>query len=328
MMIAGDSEGTSATHPTVAQRVAALARVTGSMVWNSPHAPGERDWTTTTPKLAVERLAGKRSGTAADAILRVRQGDDQNWLGLTFGGTIALVLTIGALAGLHPEDLRDPDALMRRFDPRPLLAGPQRFHYAMAGYKAERRSEGPSMADTRIYYRGQSGQMPPVAVVRTGDGLYRYGERETHAPPQALVIAETDRLGCFVRDPKPMEANGPLPMSSDGATQDKVAEIRSDIERVAHETRSPLGWAGVSYYLEMRENEADEAWMYYGRPGLVMAREAFNDLEGRAAVDTVRRVVVASQVPADWSPVKRAKLGALLRHPDNFVPCRSLATNG
>jgi hypothetical protein len=46
-----------------------------------------------------------------------------------------------------------------------------------------------------------------------------------------------------------MEANGPLPIGPDAATQDNVARVRADIERVSNETRDPLGWAAVAYYL-------------------------------------------------------------------------------
>lgn len=332
MMIAGESEGTGATHPTVAQRVAALARVTGSMVWNAPASPADADWTASTPKAAVERLAAGRARIAAHAIARVRQGDDQNALGLTFAGTVALVMTVGAFVGLHWDETADPRALLARFDPRPLVAGPQRLRDTMdrsaetfgRGLAAEHRDRPPA-PDRMERYRGQSGRMAPVTVGRSGDGLYRFGGRETHNRPEALVIAETERLGCFVADAKPMEAKGPLPMGPDGPTQDKIAEIRADIGRVAHETRSPLDWAGAAYYLDRREVQTDEAWMYYGQPGLAMARDAFAGVEERAALDTVRRMAAAAPIPGDWPPIRRAKLRALLRDPEAFVPCRSLA---
>jgi hypothetical protein len=175
-------------------------------------------------------------------------------------------------------------------------------------------------------YRGQSGQLPPVRIERSSDGLYRFEGQETHNPPKSLIVAETDRVGCFVRDAKPMEANGPLPIGPDAATQDNVARIHADIKRVSNETRDPLGWAAVAYYLGRREVQVDEAFMYYGQPGLAMARNAFAGEGERSALERVRRAVAANVIPPNVDPIERAKLHALLRDPDGFVPCRSLAS--
>lgn len=120
MMIAGDSEGTGATHPTIAQRVAALARVTGSMVFNAPAAPRAGDWTATTSRETVERMARSGRGIATQAIVRVRKGDKENFLGLTRYGTLALLATIGALLLIHENDLADPRAVAAKFDLRPI----------------------------------------------------------------------------------------------------------------------------------------------------------------------------------------------------------------
>ena len=122
MMIAGESYGPGATHPTVAQRVAALARVTGTMVFNAPGAPRDADWTATTSRQAVERAALGRRAVAVRAVARVRQGRGENILGLTRPGTLALVCTIAGLAVLHRSELSDGRAMATRFDPRPLAA--------------------------------------------------------------------------------------------------------------------------------------------------------------------------------------------------------------
>lgn len=377
MMIAGASEGPGATHPTIAQRVAALARVTGSMVFNAPNAPHDDDWTAATPRSAVVQAGFGRRGLAGtgatEAIARVRQGDRQNWLGLSRLDTGALVVTIGALIGIHGHQLGDVRAMATIFDPRPLgdvigTAGACQlspFTYTLklrcdagtrrrslrafegqegtvGGWLADigrkRREQGvkgdgtliDSLAGNPVQptyetYRGQSGRLTPIRVRRGDDGLYRDSDgRATIALPKRLIIAEIDQVGCFVRDAKSMEATGPLPMGSDQVTQDNIARIRSDIARVANETSASTDWAGIAYYLDRREVQMDQAYMYYGQPGLAMARATFNGLKERAALDHVRAVAAAIVIPADVDAIERAKLRALLRDPDAFVPCRSL----
>ena len=103
------------------------------------------------------------------------------------------------------------------------------------------------MHPTYETYRGPSGRWAPVRIRRGDDGLYRDSDgTATIAPPKRLIVAEIDQVGCFVRDPKPMEATGPLPMGSDGATQNNIARIRSEIGRVAKETSGSTDWAGIA----------------------------------------------------------------------------------
>lgn len=376
MMIAGESEGGTATHPTVAQRVAALARVTGSMVFNAPAAPRDGDWTATTTRGAVERMAFGRRGLTTQAIARSRRGSDENWLGLTRWGTLALVLTVGALAGIHWNELNDGRAMAAKFDPRPLAmlvgtpvacetspfsaaakarcdaaaaSGPLRQFEGqsgtLAGWLADigrsRRERGVKDGTTMIdalagnpvlpiieRYRGQSGRLTPTSVRRTSDGLYVDTDgRETHNRPEQLRLAEIDQVGCFLRDPAPMEANGPLPMGPDAPTQNNVDRIRYEINRVAEETnRGAVDWATIAYYLDRRKSSLHEAYMYYGQPGLDMAMLAFAGDAPRAALDRIRQAAAAVAIPAEVGSVERAELRALLRDPAAFVPCRSLAS--
>ena len=330
MMIAGDSEGTGATHPTVAQRVAALARVTGSMVWNAPASPRDQDWTATTPRRAVEQVSFGRGSLATDAIARVRQGDDQNLLGLTLGGTVALVLTVGAFVGLHWGE--SPSRIAARLDPRPLLAGPSRSGSGLLREIAPGRMTRAARsvdADrrTRHVYRGQSGRMTPTMVIRDADGLYVHADGSvTHALPIELAIAETDRLGCFVREPRPIESIGRRPLEGQDAADD-LRRITSDLDRLAIDTTSAsAGPAAAAYYVERRENLVDEAYAVYGQPGLDAVRPTLADAGQAMAVERLRGAARDPAVLRGLTPVQRAKLRALLRDPAGFVPCRSLAS--
>lgn len=120
MMIAGDTEGAGATHPTVAQRVAALARTTGSMVFNAPSAPRPEDWTTTINPDAMARVGFGRRAQAGLAIASVRRGDDEDVLGLDLFGRCALIAAVIGLGVLHFGELDNPRALAAKFSLRPI----------------------------------------------------------------------------------------------------------------------------------------------------------------------------------------------------------------
>ena len=361
MMIAGESVGPGATHPTVAQRVAALARVTGSMVFNAPHAPREEDWTPAVSRDAVERIAFGRRAMATGAIARVRQGDGENLLGLTPWGTLALVVTVGALIGLHWDDLGNARAMAATFDPRPIgrMVGARtacefgpfsvlaraRCRGALndgtldeAAEERRRRNGGcgplvcPAADPDRVEretYRGQSGRMPPATVTRDTDGLYVHADgRTTYAPPVELIVAETDRFSCFVRDPRPIEKTGPIPLDRPGSG-DEIARIRSDLDHLAAETVSgSVEPSAITYYVERRETLVDRAYALYGRPGLEAIRPVLLGPDQAAAIERLRRASYDAAVARDLSPIQQAKWRALLRDPAAFVPCRSLASPG
>lgn len=120
MMIAGDAEGSGATHPTMAHRIAALARTTGSMVFNAPSAPKPEDWTVATNPDAVARVSFGRRTMAGQAIATVRRGDDEDMLGLDLFGRCALVAAVIGLGLLHFAELNDPQAMVAKFSLRPI----------------------------------------------------------------------------------------------------------------------------------------------------------------------------------------------------------------
>jgi hypothetical protein len=146
----------------------------------------------------------------------------------------------------------------------------------------------------------------------------------TYARPVELVVAETARLGCFVRDARPIEDGLGRPID-----RDDVAQIASDLDRAAAETVSgAVTLSAVSYYLERRETLIDRAWALYRRPGLDALNEALTNERQTAALNRLRTAAATPGILDAMKPVQRAKLQALLRDPATFVPCRSLAQGG
>ena len=118
MMIAGDSDGEGATHPTVAQRIAALARTTGSMVFNAPHSPSRIFGRAGTSLEEAEAAALNRRLPPTRALARVRRASNTNWLGLDPLGTWALAGTTVLLVLLNWGSIHDLPSLLALFAPR------------------------------------------------------------------------------------------------------------------------------------------------------------------------------------------------------------------
>ena len=145
MMIDGAHEGAFATHPTIAERVAAIISVTGSMALI---APAHRD--TRPPELSAREGFGRRVSPGLEAALslrarqgasaalaRVSSGNEFNRLGLTPELTVGAVAAIGVFLWAHSADLRNPAALAKAFDPAPM-----RTLFAMGGEQARCQRQG------------------------------------------------------------------------------------------------------------------------------------------------------------------------------------------
>jgi Zn-dependent protease with chaperone function len=120
MMIAGDTQGEGATHPTIAHRIAALARTTGTMVFNAPGAIPAGMWDQSPTLSEAKASALLRQLPKADILPRLRAGSSENVLGLTKMGLLYLATTVTALATLHWEELSSPRVMLAKFDIRPI----------------------------------------------------------------------------------------------------------------------------------------------------------------------------------------------------------------
>src|SRR5262249_10379382 len=136
MMIDGAHAGAFATHPTIAERVAAIVAVTGSMALI---APARRDPRPAEPHAGdglggrsassrePEYLRSARHGANA-ASARVAEDNEFNRLGLTREMSVGAVAAIGVFLWMHSADLRNPSALAKALDPAPM-----RSFFALGG---------------------------------------------------------------------------------------------------------------------------------------------------------------------------------------------------
>jgi Zn-dependent protease with chaperone function len=180
MMIAGDSQGEGATHPTVAQRVAALARTTGSMVFNTPGGIREEQWAASSTLSEARAAALLHQLPAARILPRIRSGSQTNVLGMTRNAMIMAAATIGGLVMLHSRELKNPTAIAAKFDIRPLsvIVGlPQGCDLVTITFSATTRKSCASRSASGVYadFEGQdntlAGWLADVSKWRRAEGF-------------------------------------------------------------------------------------------------------------------------------------------------------------
>jgi Zn-dependent protease with chaperone function len=126
MMIDGAHEGAMATHPTIAERVAAIIAVTGSMAVIAPArrdtraGPGARAGSGRRVPSALEGAYLQLARRDAGAVPARAASSESNRRGLTPELTMGAVAAIGLFLWVHSADLGRPAALAKAFDPAPL----------------------------------------------------------------------------------------------------------------------------------------------------------------------------------------------------------------
>ena len=122
MMIDGATEGPTASHPTIAERIAAIVAVTGSMALVAPsrrdtrepaHRPGGFG-----RRAALVSAEAPAPATAASVRHRATAGNGRNWLGLTPATSWGALIACSMIAGIHAQDLTTPEGIARTFDVR------------------------------------------------------------------------------------------------------------------------------------------------------------------------------------------------------------------
>jgi hypothetical protein len=338
MMIDGAHEGAFATHPTIAERVAAIISVTGSMALI---APARRD-TRSSEMYAGGGFGRRPSPVRADYLGAVRQGTGAtlayNRLGLTPELTLGAVAAIGVFLWTHSADLAKPSALAAAFDPAPL-----RTYLAMSREGTRCQTEGiawnfglgakPTGCDDGYEkmltaHRGQNNifgkiadAMPPVGMDEAS-GIYTRPNGTFGAPPLDYQVREVRRNRCFqasysverklysVTD----QSTGDISMSRYLTYNDNAARNVMDSAPASRDLRI------VSYY-DVRKLMSQTIHRFFGDPGLQIAaaRAVGPDHEGATAA--LRQRLSDPDFASKLGPLKQAEAEILVAAPQDFVSC-------
>src|SRR5262245_8827668 len=221
MMIDGAHEGAFATHPTIAERIAAIISVTGSM---AVIAPARRD--TRPAELRAGEGSGRRPGPGLEAAFLRRAGqsanaafarvssdrNEFNRLGLTREMSVGAVAAVGVFLWVHSADLGKPAALLEACDPASM-----RTLFAAAGEAAQCQRQGigsllglaarPAACDDVeamvAAHRGKSARIDRLvdSMAQQSNGLHKWPDGTFRSvPPPAVQLAEVRAARCFQTD--------------------------------------------------------------------------------------------------------------------------------
>jgi Zn-dependent protease with chaperone function len=353
MMIDGAHEGAFATHPTIAERIAAIISVTGSMALI---APAGRD--TRPSGLGARAGFGRRVPPALEAaFLQVARQDagvalgrvsssEFNRLGLTPELTVGAVAAIAVFLWVHSADLGRPAALAKALDP-----APTRIFFALRGEamhckvrkigwltKVVGAPQGCDEAWRLAAYRGQDNifgkiadAMPEIGTDSSTGITYRSNGTFTSVTPPEVKLAEVRRARCFQTSPYSV---------GDAGLHSVTEEPRGDISlpRYLHQNdQNALGVMEATpaerdhRLLEYFNGRKAYGWVihrFFGDPGLQLLTARYVAPEHQSTIAVLRTRLTDPGFAPKLSPLERAELELLAAAPQDFVSCTARRTQG
>jgi Zn-dependent protease with chaperone function len=360
MMIAGESEGKDASHPDVRERIDALARVTGSMVFNAPGAASPEALG------GVERQAVFKGKRSAGVLARARQAVPGGLLGFSRKSHYMMLATIAAFLLINLPDIGSARAMAAKFDVRTIgvafgiskvscpggadqkacLEDQQELHRTLkdqrgtlAGFMAGRslaaaegRSEEGALISPAVTaprpYTGVSGKLTGVTAAMDSRGLFAEGMGTyTSRPPESLTIAEVVQVGCFparLLYDNP-EGQFPLDRATSGGFSIKRATVNAEGSLITYGDPGTPQWREwLLGYAERRESLLRSVYDNFGLAGLRMIAGAYDTPAHHDVLDDLRENAKDPSFMNGLDELAQAKLEALVRDPAGFVPCQAV----
>lgn len=347
MMIDGAHEGALATHPTIADRIAAIVAVTGSMALI---APARRDTRPAALRAGVgfgrrlDRPATPsrlpKSG-AATALARVSGGDGFNRLGLTREMSVGAVAAIALFAWAHRADLGTPSAMAAALDPAPM-----RTMFAMGGkgFGCQLRGTGAlvglsekpmdcgaeeidGMLASHRGAGGLLGTMADNAAAAPGKGLhYAPDGTFSNMPPAAMQLAEVKERRCFqtsrysVGD-RGLHSVGERPRQGAPFSLPRwLGGAKAAAESAVSATPGQRD-AALRDYFERRKTLGETIHRFFGEPGLQLAAESYAGEAHQNAAALLRQRLSDPRFAAKFKPLEQAEMALLAEAPAEFISC-------
>jgi Zn-dependent protease with chaperone function len=347
MMIDGAHEGAYATHPPIADRVAAIVSVTGAMALI---APGRRD--TRSPGLNAGEGFGRRSsspGLEAVSLLRARQNasaalarvssghNEFNRLGLTREMSVGAVAAVGVFVWIHSADLGNPAALVKTFDPAPVQA-----LFAVAGQVAQCQRQGigwyfglaakPTGCDeveTKLRaHHGDNDLASKLAEGKWLDGSFISGG------PALIQLNEIRETRCFQTKSYSVGDHGLYALTYQPTHGDDIdlpgylahtdAAARSVVEAARPADRD----LRLLDYFEVRKRMFWFIHRFFGDPGLELAAVRNGGPEHQAAIALLRERLTDPGFTSALDGLERAELHLLAAAPQDFISCVARRAQG
>jgi len=352
MMIDGAHEGAFATHPTIAERVAAIISVTGSMAVIAPERrdtrpaalrAGDGFGRRAAPALEAAFLRDARQSVSA-ALARVSSDNEFNRLGLTREMSVGAIAAVGVFLWVHSADLGKPAALVEAFDigsMRPLLAlGGELAQCQRQGLGwvigvAAHPTDCSNMDKMFAPYRGKDGLIGKLAESMTGptQGMHAWpdGSFRTAAPPD-VKLAEIREARCFQTESYSVGDRG-LHSVTEKPRSDDISLLvylaHSDAAARSVTEASPAERdARLLDYFKVRKTMGLVIHRFFGDPGLREAAVRYGYYAHYAAIAMLRQRLADPGFASALSPLERAELELLAAAPMDFISCTARRAQG
>jgi Zn-dependent protease with chaperone function len=329
MMIDGAHEGAFATHPLIAERVAAIVSVTGSMALI---APARRD--TRPPELSAGEGFGRRTGpldaaflrsarqSANAALERASSGNELNRLGLTPEMSLGAIAAVGVFLWVHGADLRNPAALVRSLDPAPmqtlLALGREQGRCQRQGI-GRLIGQSLSSVDCSDLYK-------MLAAHSNDPGLIGQIATSMAEPPPYVQLAEIEKKRCFQTEHYAVGDRGLHAVTEHPSERGEISlarflSIADDAVRRVGQASSAERDAALVAYFKARKASGLVIHRFFGDPGLRVAAARYAGPEHQSAIVLLRERLADPGFPPRLNLLEEAELKLLAASPQDFISC-------
>ena len=347
MMIDGPSEGTFATHPSIAERVAAIVRLTGSMVLNAPARrdtrPNRQHVNPPWGRPSEPRAFGLRQKFSQPPPVAARESTveatpDRNFLGFTWEMNVAACIAIAAFVFINRADLNGPRAIAAHFDLTEfslVMSAIAKSSNCQAAQAQKQQGGAPVNCEVETgrqlaEYQGKKSFIgQAIAMMATpGKGTYALpGGGFTTVMPDSLKLEMARKNVCFNSARYSVGDRGlhRIDEPDRGHNSDIsitrymgfIARSVSNVEAVGPQHRDTM----LKSYVGTRKAMIEVTHRFYGEPGLDMAMSAYSAREHTAIVETIRERLSDPDFTAKMTPLERADYELLTSQPDQFITC-------
>jgi hypothetical protein len=341
MMIDGAHEGAFATHPTIADRVAAIISVTGSMALI---APAHRDTRPAEPRagegFAREPAPGlqaaflrsaRQSANAASA--RVASAGEFNRFGLTREMSLGAVAAFAVLLWVHGADLRNPAALVKGFDrdsmqtlsalTNELRRCKLQAYGSLIGLAAQPTD---CNMDKMIAASPSNDGLIGMLKEQQTKGLYKWPDGRFRRVAPSKVQAEVAAERCFQTDSYEVGDHGLHAVTEQPSEGETVSLPRylALADAAARRVNEASDWdldAALVAYFQSRKSTGEVIHRFFGDPGLEVAAARYADPDHREATTRLHGRLGVSDLAKTLSPREGAEIELLGAAPQDFIPC-------
>jgi Zn-dependent protease with chaperone function len=332
MMIDGAHEGPLATHPTIADRIAAIVAVTGSMALIAPARRDTRDAGQGLSSKAA--LLGSMRGHASATLARAVPDSEFNRLGLTPEMTLGAIAALAVFVWVHGASLGNPAAIAKALDPaslRPI------FTMAAKAVDCQLRGIGSLIGLTQMPSDCGEHEMEKLLIPHQSEGgivgklanpaaREVEGDRSLRPASPKTKLAEVRQRFCFHTDGYSAGDRGLHPVDKPSPKNDAIFLPRwlAHSDNVARRvTEAPEGQrdAALLDYFKHRKTHGQTIHRTFGDSGMDIAAMRYAEAVHRNAIEWLRKRLTDPRFAPGLSPLERAEIELLASHPQDFVSC-------